>query len=583
METNEEIELGNYWRIFRRSWWVIALATLSMTALALFFLPEQETFFRSDVTVLLRPGDADVGPDNDPINEDTEIGIALSPQIGTRVIESEAAVDNALTLEGWSEAVLVECLASGASGTNRCDSQILQFTYNGETAEEASRIVQTTAEAYLDFRVERESLLRTTMVDDFEAQLDDLAQRITQERAALEAAQLEADGEDSSQVSRSELRLRRLEDEDFNTQRSLDDVADTVEVGSLLGLPSTPEADATGIPRLFTILAGILMGLVVGGLAAILTDRLDRRISGPLEAELDLGVPVLGDIPRITEDSPALVAAGGRGTAGAEAFRRLAAAALAPRDGFVVDSIAITGANDKEGRTTTAVNLALAISQTGRQVLLVGADRRNDALDRIFGLAGRHGLSDFLRSAGDLEAARSAIDTAEEHGGITVLPTGTGTPAPMANNSIAALLAVAEERNMIVIFDVPPARTNAEGLQIAAIVDAVYIVAAVGRTKRSELRELRIQLVNVQADVAGAIVNRTSRLNLLPTGGSEVSSVTVPSGGAAPFGSGDNLSSGSNLASVHTPTFGTRAAGTAHVEEANVVAERSMTDFEDRR
>ena len=109
-------------------------------------------------------------------------------------------------------------------------------------------------------------------------------------------------------------------------------------------MPSTPEADATGIPRLFTILAGILMGLVVGGLAAILTDRLDRRISGPLEAELDLGVPVLGDIPRITEDSPALVAAGGRGTAGAEAFRRLAAAALAPRDGFVVDSIAITGA-----------------------------------------------------------------------------------------------------------------------------------------------------------------------------------------------------------------------------------------------
>lgn len=242
-----------------------------------------------------------------------------------------------------------------------------------------------------------------------------------------------------------------------------------------------------------------------------------------------------------------------------------------------MDSIAITGANDKEGRTTTAVNLAFAISQTGRQVLLVGADRRNDSLDRIFGLAGRHGLSDFLRSVGDLEAARTAIDTAEDHGGITVLPTGTGTPSPMANNSIAALLAVAEERNMIVIFDVPPARTNAEGLQVAAIVDAVYIVAALGRTKRSELRELRIQLVNVQADVAGAILNRTSRLNLLPTGGSDVSSVTVPSAPVAP----NRAENVENLASVRKGRFGQARDG-SEVEEANVVSERSADIGEHR-
>jgi hypothetical protein len=58
----------------------------------------------------------------------------------------------------------------------------------------------------------------------------------------------------------------------------------------------------------------------------------------------------------------------------------------------------------------------------------------------------------------------------------------------------------------------------------------VYIVAAVGRTRRSELAELRVQLLNVQADVAGAVLNRNSRLSLLPTGAGDIGMVRVPTG-----------------------------------------------------
>ena len=572
METNDEVELGNYWRIFKRSWWMIALAMLSMTALALFFLPGQQSFFSSEVTVLLRPGNADVGPANDPVNEDQEIGIATSPLIGTRVIEQVPGLD----LVEWAENTTVVCL--GSDGIGSCDSQILQFSYAGASGEEASELVQRNADAYLDFRLERETLLRDGQIDELERQLADLSLQITNERAVLDAAQDVADGETTNEVQRSETRLRLLEEEDFNIQRALDGVQEVSEVGSLLGEPSVPEADATGIPRLFTLLAGLSMGFVVGALAAVLTDRLDRRISGPIETELDLGVPVLGNIPRITQDSPALVTAVGQETAGAEAFRRLAAAVLAPRNGFVVDSIAVTGATEKEGRTTAAINLALAISQTGRNVLLIGADRRNDALDRVFGIAGRSGLSDFLRTAGDLDAARVAIDGAERRLDLTVLPTGTGAPAPIANNSVAALLAIAQERNMIVVFDAPPALTNAEGLQLAAIVDAVYVVCAVGRTKRSELRDLRIQLENVQADLAGSILNRTSRLNLLPAGTNNVGSVSVPTGTPG----GDTWQRSTSLTPV--PPFGTegdaqtpaRMTVVPREEDATIVAEQSV-------
>ena len=73
---NEEIELGHYGRIFRRSWWMLVLACAACALLAWTFLPAPRDFYVSNVSVLLRPGDADVGRATDPIVEETELGIA---------------------------------------------------------------------------------------------------------------------------------------------------------------------------------------------------------------------------------------------------------------------------------------------------------------------------------------------------------------------------------------------------------------------------------------------------------------------------------------------------------------------------
>ena len=287
-----------------------------------------------------------------------------------------------------------------------------------------------------------------------------------------------------------------------------------------------PNADHRAFPTI-SIATGALMGLLLAGVAAVLSERLDRRVTSEREVEADLGVPVLGNIPRITEDSPALVTAVGAETPGADAFRRLAAAALVPRQGYVVDSVAVTGATDKEGRTTAAVNMALAFAQSGRQVVLVAADRRNNAVDRIFGLVNEPGLNDFLRSRADIEVARSMLAQAKETLGIRVVSTGTGSPPPLSSSGLAAILAAAHERGYLVVFDSPPATRHADALQIASIVDAVYVVTAIGKTRRSELSDLRIQLLNVQADLAGAIINNTSRISLLPAGVGDVGAAGV--------------------------------------------------------
>jgi len=520
---NDELELGHYGRIFRRSWWMLVLAVVAMTILALLFLPSPRNFYESQATVRLIPSEADVGRVNDPISEETEAIVAAS--LGDEVV---AASPSPLMLDDWRENMLVSaCLNTGAIVvTNDCNTQILEFKYRGNTSAEAATIVQLSAQTYLDARLARAEVVRSNKIDRLNVQLDDLDLRIQTEEIILGTFDPE-----SVEFKLSDIRLRRLEPERLEIRSQLNVLEGTpLEVGLILSEASTPESDSSGIPRPFAVLAGILMGLLFGGLAAILSDRLDRRVSSAAETEIDLSVPVLGDIPRITDDSPALVTAVGSTTPGAEAFRRLAAAAVAPRNGYVVDSITITGANDHEGRTTVAINLALAIAQTGRKVLLVGADRRNGAMDRLFGLVGHIGLNDFLRTKADLDAARTAIDHSEERVGLHILPTGTGAAVPLSNNGLAALLAIAQERNMIVVFDGPPALTHADGLQLASIADAVYIVAAVGRTRRSELGELRVQLLNVQADVAGAVLNRNSRLSLIPAGAGDIGSVRVPKG-----------------------------------------------------
>lgn len=533
---NDELELGHYGRIFRRSWWMIALAVVATVILAILFLPSPRNFYESTVSVQLIPSEADVGRLNDPISEETEAIIAAKQ--GDKVVAAAIAGGIDLTLDEWTENLQVSaCVNTGALVvTTDCNTQILEFTYQGDTPETAADIVELSAQTYLESRLESAEVVRQSNFDRLQEQLDELDLRIQTEETLLRTFE-----NDDVEYTLSEIRLRRLEPErldvrgEFRTAETalqVDEPLDVriLSVGRILGTVSSPVEDSSGIPRSFAILAGILMGLLLGGLAAVLTDRLDRRVSSATETEIDLSVPVLGDIPRITDDSPALVTAVGSTTPGAEAFRRLAAAAVAPRNGYVVDSITVTGANENEGRTTVAVNLALAIAQSGRSVLLVGADRRNDALDRLFGLVGHLGMNDFLRSNGDLDAARSAIDHCEERLGIHIMPTGTGAAAPLTNNGLAALLGIAHERNMIVVFDSPPALTHADGLQLASVADAVYIVAAVGRTRRSELAELRVQLLNVQADVAGAVLNRNSRLSLLPTGAGDIGTVRVPTG-----------------------------------------------------
>ncbi len=528
MNEQEELELGYYGAVLRRRWWIVAAAALALAALVFLFLPAQKTTFRSEATILLTPVAIDGvegSRNSDDVNEETEAGIMGSTPVANRAIQSLQAKDMAAdwTAEDFQEALTVE------PGD---DNQLLEISFEATTSEFARAGVDAAATEYGNFKLLSTTERRDRLVSNRSAQLEtvqgqrDGAITSVNQSDVGSAAQIIAQtnlAQYERQINEIQAEVTRLETIDMTSS-------------SVIGEPTVPEIVTSGVNRYL----GIALALIAGGLAgagiAMLIDRIDRRVRDLDEVEQDLGGPVVGEIPRITEDNPSVITAVRAETDGANQFRRLATAILA-RD-RQVGSVLITSANDQEGRTLTAINTAIALSQAGVPVLLVSADRRNPSIDRIFGLTNHTGLEGYLRSSGTQSDATALLQSSAEVLGIRVLPSGSsgGVAQPMSSRAIETVLDVAQSRGALVVVDAPPALSHPDGLALAALVDATYVVVSPGRTSRDELTDLRLQMSRVGSEVSGAIVNRFNRWDVSKTE-ETIPGLTVKSSATGPTSS----------------------------------------------
>jgi Mrp family chromosome partitioning ATPase len=189
-------------------------------------------------------------------------------------------------------------------------------------------------------------------------------------------------------------------------------------------------------------------------------------------------------------------------SAAAHAYRRLAVALTADPE-RQLRWVLLVGATKQEPRTEVAVNLAVALLQQGRQVLLVSGDRHDPQIDRCFGLAGQPGLDEHL-------AGRVTAEPQEVLHGLHVLPAGTGDSFPVHHmppqQAVASVLERGRRIADIVLVDAPPALDYSDAEAIAPLVDAVIVVASAETTTRREIAELRSRLDLVLAPVRGAVL-----------------------------------------------------------------------------
>jgi capsular exopolysaccharide synthesis family protein len=272
--------------------------------------------------------------------------------------------------------------------------------------------------------------------------------------------------------------------------------------------PTSP----TGLSLWMMIALGALIGLVVGLIAAVVWGVLDKRLRGETAVEGTTGTHLIGALPSDrSRKSVAVVDLNGEGLY-AERVRELRTNlrfAVPPGAGGAARSIAVTSPSSGEGRTTTAVDLATALAESGRSVVLVDADLRNPALADLLPLdpqsrmaAVDRGVSTVL--AGEHELPQALIDQVPVGAhSIALLPAGPKPARPgelWANDRASALFEDLERGFDYVVVDTPPLNSCTDGTNVGALCDGVLLLSRIGRTTTSALRRAirSLQAANVR-------------------------------------------------------------------------------------
>lgn len=270
---------------------------------------------------------------------------------------------------------------------------------------------------------------------------------------------------------------------------------------AVLGEQSSPR------PKLAALVA-LVIAVSVGCAAALVQQRLDRRIHDAAELAEALGLPVLATLPHRGRAS-----SGSNAEAYAEAVRVLRTNLQFASD-VALRSVSITSTHKGEGKSTVAAELMRSfalLSLVDGAVLGVDADLRRPALLERLGLSvtPKRGLTDYLIGGVELDAlaVRTDLDALRVIGPGD-LPTNPSTLLGFASSreAMVALSAAAP----VVVWDTPPVEAGADAVLVSACVDGVIIVVDLKTTRLEEIRETVEQLQRVSAVVLGLVVNRDS-------------------------------------------------------------------------
>ena len=251
---------------------------------------------------------------------------------------------------------------------------------------------------------------------------------------------------------------------------------------------------------------GLALGLVLGIGLAVVRDLFDNTVKDEQTLEQVTGVGLVGSIPldKDRRKQPA-ISFETDDSAIAEAFRKV----RTNLQFLAVDNpprvIVVTSSVPNEGKSTTAVNIALALAEAEHSVVLVDGDLRRPRLDTYLRLIGSVGFSTVL--AGN--ASVSEVLQQTKYPGLMVMTSGTLPPNPSELlGSMAAKKVLAELRGQFdyVIIDSSPLLAVTDAAVLSASADGVLILTRYGQTKREQVAHAVENLANVGAPLLGAVL-----------------------------------------------------------------------------
>ncbi|TLH70184.1 polysaccharide biosynthesis tyrosine autokinase [Mycolicibacterium aubagnense] len=265
-------------------------------------------------------------------------------------------------------------------------------------------------------------------------------------------------------------------------------------------------SSSPAIPNLFRNLAlGLVAGVLLGIALAFGLDVVDSTVKKREDLESITGASVVGEIPvdKPRRTAPVISFASDNSRI-AESFRKL----RTNLSFLAVDNpprvIVVTSSVPNEGKSTTAINLALALAETENNVVVVDGDMRRSMIQDYLKLDGSVGLSTVLSGAVPLSEALQQT----RFSGLTVLAAGTTPPNPselLASQAAKKLLAELRGQFDYVIVDSSPLLAVTDASLLAADADGALLLARYGKTRRDQLTHASEALASVGAAMLGTV------------------------------------------------------------------------------
>ncbi|MCC7451118.1 MAG: polysaccharide biosynthesis tyrosine autokinase [Anaerolineae bacterium] len=267
--------------------------------------------------------------------------------------------------------------------------------------------------------------------------------------------------------------------------------------------PATLPDEPSGPNRNRNVLLGGVAGLMGGIVLAYVMEGVNPRVYTDKQVESTTGSSIIGRIPRIKRAFRKDVFKGD--PIAAEAVRRLRTNVFSTAKHARL--VLVTSPVAKDGKSTTAVNLARAIARAGQRCLVVDCDTRLPALHTMFGVPNQVGLSNVLRE--QVSLAEALCETALPE--LNVLPAGPVLPnSAEVFDSERMTILVGELMNQyeIVILDGPPLLAVTDSAVLAQNASGVLLVVDQARSDQKTIVAAREQLEQVGANLVGVVLNR---------------------------------------------------------------------------
>ncbi len=321
----------------------------------------------------------------------------------------------------------------------------------------------------------------------------------------IEYRKLDRDAQDNQRLY--ELVLKRLKETDLSVLLKTNNL-------HLLDAPIIPKLPVKPNLRL-NALVGLALGLLGGLALAIVQEKLDNTFKTQDDVDRVLGLSFLGILPSIADD--------GKGPAGsafnsdlfvhthpksavAECCRSVRTNLLFMSPDQPLRRLLVTSSGPQEGKTTTAISLAIAMAQSGSRVLLVDTDMRRPRLHRAFGVSNEVGLSTAVVGEAPIDGCVKSTEVPN----LWVLPCGPLPPNPAELLHASRFQEIREAlsgRFDRVIYDSPPLAAVSDAAVLSTQVDGTLLVLKAGRTTRELAQRAVAALQSVNARITGAVLN----------------------------------------------------------------------------